>query len=549
MLSSPIVRGRRAPALRLVMLVASAYAAGSLTAFALFEASSAGAVFFPGAGVSLAALLLTRARLWPLVLVTVALTEILIDMAHGQALPAALGFAAANTVEPLVSALLLRRLLGRVDLSRRRDLGYFVGAAVVVGPMVGGLIGATTIAVGLGRSWVDAFFPFWAGDALGVLTVAGTILTWSQEGRVDYLRRLVWPAALTAIGTVAAFWPSAVPLAYLPMPLLLWLAFRRGVAVVAAAGLTMTVTANIMSALGHGPWAALTGSPNAAVATLQLFLGVTILAAWLLAVEITERERAARLYEREHEAAHQLQRALLPEVPARLPGVEVATVYRAADAEHEVGGDWYDVFALREDRIGIVVGDIVGHELQAAVAMGRLHAALRVAAAAPHEGPADVVASLDSACLAIPGACYSTVGYAEYDARTGELQYSCAGHPPPLLVTRRQAHFLPDGRSTPLGVESGPRSTGSFVVPTGSTLLWYSDGLVERRDADIDAGMQRLSNISTALEPGASPQRWVEALIESLTGEQHMEDDVVLVCLRLSRVPAPRGEAEGVLST
>jgi integral membrane sensor domain MASE1 len=523
---------------RIVVLVAAGYAAGSLSAFALLEASSAGAVFFPGAGVSLAALVLTRRRTWPLVLATVATTETVIDMAHGQSLPVALGFAAANTVEPLVSALLLRGVVGTVDLTRRRDLASFVGAAVVVGPMVGALIGATTIAVGLGRSWLDAFFPFWAGDALGVLTVAGAILTClGRPGHgVGLPRLLLWPMVLTAVVTVLAFWPNAVPLAYLPMPLLLWLAFRHGVAVVAVAGFTMTLTANVMTAFGRGPWASLAETPNAEVATLQLFLAVTILAAWLLAVEISERERAAELYEKEHEAAHQLQRALLPVVPKRLPGVEIATLYRAADAEQEVGGDWYDVFALRHERVGIVVGDIVGHELQAAVAMGRLHAALRVSAATSHDGPAEVLSSLDRACQAIPDACSSTVGYAEYDPRSGRLRYACAGHPPPLLVHRGEPLFLPHGRSTPLGVDGGSRTEGWITVPEGSTLLWYSDGLVERRDADIDVGLARLARASRSMQPTADPQAWVDALIDSLTGGRHMEDDVVLVCLRLSRV-------------
>jgi len=524
---------------QVLALVAAGYAVGSLISFLLFEASTAGAVFFPPAGVSLAALVLTRRRWWPWILVTVVLTETVIDLSQGMAWRSFWGFALANSVEPLISALLLRRLVGRLDLSRRRDLGFFLLCGVVIGPFFGGLIGGTTISIGQGVAWLDAFLPFWAGDALGVLTVGGTILTWRAVRSTEQALHPAKVAALSlliAAVTVVAFWPQTVPLAYLPMPLLLWLAFGYGVAVVAAAGLAMTLTANIMSAAGRGPWAALASTPHAEVATLQLFLAVAILAAWLLAVEIQERERAARMYEREHEAAHQLQRALLPEVPARLLGADIGATYRPADAQHEVGGDWYDAFALPDGRVGLVVGDITGHDLQAAIAMGRMHAALRVLATAPHDGPGQVLEALDEASAHIPGAPFSTVGYAEYDVRAGQLRYACAGHPPPLLVDGEGPRFLPDGRSTPLGVTDDTRPDATVSVHPGAMLLWYSDGLIERRGSDLDTGLDRLARVAATFDTTASPQAWCDAVIESLTGGQHMDDDVVLICLRLPQL-------------
>ena len=104
----------------------------------------------------------------------------------------------------------------------------------------------------------------------------------------------------------------------------------------------------------------------------------------------------ARLYEREHAAAHQLQKALLPPVTLTFPGVQAAVRYRAAEEHHDVGGDWYDVFELPNGRIGFAVGDVVGHDLSSAAAMGRLQAVLRVVAAAG-PGPARVLEELDQA--------------------------------------------------------------------------------------------------------------------------------------------------------
>jgi integral membrane sensor domain MASE1 len=523
----------------------AAYSAGSLFAFWVLHAPLAIAVLFPPAGVSVAALILSARRDWPWVLATVFATEMAIDTLQGYPIPAALGFATANTVEPLVSALLVcRSLPSTVDLTRRRDLGVFLADAVVGGPFVGALVGATTIALTQHQPWTGAFPLFWAGDALGALTVGGTILTSAavRRGSGEWFR-LAAVLAITAAVTALGFLPSTLPLFYIPAPALLWIALRYGVPDLAAAGLVFSLTANVVTALGRGPWGLLIRSPRGEVASLQLFLAVTILAGWLLAVAILERERAARRYEREHEAALQLQRAMLPELPRLLPGVTVGALYRPADTANAVGGDWYDVFALTGGRVGIAVGDVVGHELRAAVAMGRLHTVLRMAATAPGNGPAAVLAALDSACAAIPDALCTTVGYAEYQPRTGELRYACAGHPPPMLVTAEgEPQYLSEGRSTPLGVTDLSRVDAVVHVPPASTLVWYSDGLVERRGEDIDVGLARLITATRAQPLEQPPDRWCGAILRALTDQRHIEDDIVLVCVRLLGAP---GETPG----
>ncbi|MBG0564849.1 SpoIIE family protein phosphatase [Actinoplanes aureus] len=626
---------RDRPTWLVVVLVAIAYTVGAQLAFVVFDATSIVVLFLPS-GVTLSALLLCPARQWPWILLTVAVAEVTVDVSHGLHLASALGFALANTAEPLVGAVLLRRFVpGRLDLTQRRHLLAFLGCCVVAGPLVGALVGGTTIAIGQDRAWVEAFLPFWAGDATGALTVAGTVLAWRHRPPPGAAPAARWALAvlLTVAVTAVSFWPQHLPLFYLPIPLLFWFGFQQRLAITMTAGLAMTVTANIMTSVGYGPWAALQGPIAFKTATLQLFLAVAVVGACLLTVGVAERDsarsdtyaeraarqrvaavqsltaqlaraptsaaiaaavaegrllgelcvvaladpedglvhtaehralaraartgrpaldgdpangrielgvpvtdhdgpvlgalgfefaagsvvdddtiafaqtladltaqalRRARLYEREVSAARQLQQALLPAYATGLPSVQVDAGYRPADLTHDVGGDWYDVFHLPGDRIGFAVGDVVGHDLAAAAAMARLQAILRVLAqSAP--GPAEVLAGLDEASALIHGARMCTVGYADYQPRTRQLRYACAGHPPPLLVTAGHGEYLWDGRSMPVAVEPNSRRDAELVVPADSHLIWYTDGLVERRYESMYAGLDRLAATAGAV--------------------------------------------------
>ena len=144
-------------------------------------------------------------------------------------------------------------------------------------------------------AWVDTFAPFWAGDALGALTLGGAIVAWRRSAvrwtaraTVQAVAWLVTTAVVTAIG----FWPRQIPLAYLVIPLLFWFAARYGMRMVAAGGTVVAVTANAMTAAGRGPWQAFADVPQLEMATLQLFIAVVVLSAWILAVEIADRQLA-----------------------------------------------------------------------------------------------------------------------------------------------------------------------------------------------------------------------------------------------------------------
>ncbi len=153
---------------------------------------------------------------------------------------------------------------------------------------------------------------------------------------------------------------------------------------------------------------------------------------------------------------------LLPPVPPELPGVGIGARHLPADQGHEVGGDWYDVFELPGNRIGFAVGVVVGHDLAAAAAMGRLQQLLRYAADAGAR-PGELLEALDEACPSITGTDFATVGYAEYSPAEGVVSYACAGHPPPLLVAGGEARYLHGGRSAPLGLGS-ERGTKIVIV-------------------------------------------------------------------------------------
>jgi len=244
----------------------------------------------------------------------------------------------------------------------------------------------------------------------------------------------------------------------------------------------------------------------------------------------------ARLYEAEHAAAHQLQQALLPRIPPELPGAGIGVRYRPADRSHDVGGDWYDAFELSGGRIGFAVGDVVGHDLDAAIAMGRLQQLLRYVAASGAR-PAELLRALDDACPAVTGTSFATLGYAEYCPADRIVTYASAGHPPPLLVAGGRAAYLNDGQSTPLGFGDAARPEAQLTAPPGTMLILYSDGLIERRRENIDCGFDRLAALAESLT-GTDAQHWSDSLLAGMTDGQVISDDVVVACFHLRGAPS-----------
>lgn len=235
----------------------------------------------------------------------------------------------------------------------------------------------------------------------------------------------------------------------------------------------------------------------------------------------------ARLSGRERAAASALQRSLLPDRLPEVPGIEFATRY-VPGSSTGVGGDWYDVFPLSEQRWGLVIGDVAGHGLSAATVMGRLRSVLR-GYAMEHSDPADVLAKLTQYARRFEPRVMATVAYATLDATSGGLQLSTAGHLPPVLAGPGQEpvvlELTPD---PPIGVScSHPRQTYRYQLAPGALMLFYTDGLIERRGSVIDEGLERLR---TTVTTGHAEDvcAWVMA---RLVGAEPTDDDIAILAL------------------
>ncbi len=243
----------------------------------------------------------------------------------------------------------------------------------------------------------------------------------------------------------------------------------------------------------------------------------------------------ARLYDQQRDIVTALQHALLPGELPRVPGVEACARYRPGIAALEVGGDWYDVIELPDSRVGIVLGDVVGRGVAAAATMGQLRSG--VAAITPHAtGPAEVLTRLDRFAAGVSGAELATVLYAEFDPRSGWLRYSCAGHPPPLLIVGDRTGFLDGGRGVPLATGSvEERSESRVRIETAGTLIAYSDGLVELRGVDIDVRLSQLRHTAASFV-GRPLDDLCTGLLDGMHGDSPPGDDVALICLTLRRL-------------
>nr|WP_157555027.1 PP2C family protein-serine/threonine phosphatase [Herbidospora sakaeratensis] len=261
-------------------------------------------------------------------------------------------------------------------------------------------------------------------------------------------------------------------------------------------------------------------------------------------------ERAQRLHERVT-VAHQLQRAMLTDLPA-VSGLEVAALYRPAVTAELVGGDWYDAYYLDlpggagPRALAVTVGDITGHDMQAATLMGQLRSMLRQADIDhPGRGPATSVAALEHACrLVLPQATGSLV-HGHLTPRPGgwELTWTNAGHPPPVLlhpgggVEELTAHDMMFFPTLEQHESHGARTESTRLLPPGTLLVMFTDGLIESPGVDLDAATARL--LATLPQYGGDPlPGLLEKLTDAMAGAEGNIDDIVVLAVR---VPAAEG--------
>ncbi|MDQ0774734.1 PAS domain S-box-containing protein [Streptomyces aurantiacus] len=279
-----------------------------------------------------------------------------------------------------------------------------------------------------------------------------------------------------------------------------------------------------------------------------------------LAVELAARAAVcmdnARLYRREHERALILQRSLLPPGDPEASGLDIACRYLPGNTATEVGGDWFDVIELPGHRTALVIGDVMGRGLRAAVAMGELRTAVRTLALLDLE-PAEVLSALDEIArgLGTPGGTQqstrgarqsrdadlsevylATCVYAVYDSVTRRCTFANAGHLPPVLVEPGEHALMLDvPPGMPLGVGGEPFEEVEVELPEGALLALYTDGLVESRDHPLDEGLQAFVG---ALTDPSDPLEDVCDHVLSTLDTHHGEDDIALLMARVQGLPA-----------
>ncbi|MHC3474876.1 SpoIIE family protein phosphatase [Streptomyces sp. 7R007] len=240
----------------------------------------------------------------------------------------------------------------------------------------------------------------------------------------------------------------------------------------------------------------------------------------------------ARLHQNVHFNAEQLQRALLPELP-QVEHLELAARYLPSSTSADVGGDWYDAFVLPGGDTVLVIGDVSGHDLKAAVAMSTLRNMLRGIAVDRQEPPGEVLRRLDLASHTLSPQSTATCVYAlvKNDDGHGNLHHSSAGHLPPLLTTQEgDTHYLDAGRGLLIGMDPDmPRPSAWDPLPPHSTLLLFTDGLIERRGEPLDDAMTRLRRYTAdhAQDP-------LDVFCDDLIIEfgSDSSDDIALLALR-----------------
>jgi serine phosphatase RsbU (regulator of sigma subunit) len=241
-----------------------------------------------------------------------------------------------------------------------------------------------------------------------------------------------------------------------------------------------------------------------------------------VAVDVTMREQLVQIF----------QQTLLPTSLPTLPGTTVAARYRAAERRHNVGGDWYAVVPLKWGHLGLAIGDVAGHGLDAVSDMATARYSLR-ALALDEPQPDKVMAQLNQVVQTFEPGTLVTAVYGVLDPRARTWTYTSAGHPPAVLRSGDGSVALLDETSgVPLGV-NGPYRSVRVDLDEGATVLLYTDGLIERRGEDLSIGLSRLATACAAAPD--DPEGMCDHVLDVLLPDNPGEDDIALLAVQLDR--------------
>jgi CheY-like chemotaxis protein len=246
-----------------------------------------------------------------------------------------------------------------------------------------------------------------------------------------------------------------------------------------------------------------------------------------LAQAVAAAVEAQRSFDEEHRIAVTLQRSLLPSRLPEVPGLDLAVRYEPAGAQTEVGGDFYELTMIGGHLL-VAIGDVAGHSLHAATVMAELRHAVRAYAVEGHS-PSAVLERVNQLMRTVLPEESATICLLSLDPATGRVTMASAGHLPPLLHVGDTVTFLDQGGPL-LGLHAPRPADVEFELPRGGTLVLYTDGLIERRDADIDVGLEALAACAATVEP--SLDAFCRRLLVTLAGSADQGDDIAVVALR-----------------
>ncbi len=252
------------------------------------------------------------------------------------------------------------------------------------------------------------------------------------------------------------------------------------------------------------------------------------------AAEVTQAQLEA-----EHAILEMFQRAMLPAAVPTIPDVDLAVAYRPHPERAQIGGDWYDAFVLPDGRLALAIGDVTGHDLRAATIMGQVRNAVR-AYAILDPRPGLVLQRANAALRALSELNLTTMVYGVFDPATCTLVWSRAGHPPPLHRRGGTVTSLEQPNGPLLGAVATdrPYQEGTLVLDSGDTLIWYTDGVIERRGGDIVVAEQDLHRLLSAHPVGADAQSVVTTINNSVIADGVLDDDACLLVLHLPATAA-----------
>ncbi|MDG4827886.1 fused response regulator/phosphatase [Solwaraspora sp. WMMD1047] len=245
-----------------------------------------------------------------------------------------------------------------------------------------------------------------------------------------------------------------------------------------------------------------------------------------LAQAVAAAIEAQRSFDEEHRIAVTLQRSLLPQRIPQIVGLDLAVRYEPASAQSEVGGDFYELVML-DGHLLVAIGDVAGHSLHAATVMAEIRHTVRAYAVEGHQ-PGAVLERVDLLMRTLLPGELATVCVALLHPPTGRIRMASAGHLPPLIVQDGKVELI-EHRAPLLGVKAARPPDREFVLPPGATLVLYTDGLIERRDADIDEGLRALTGCAATVDDDLD--RFCERLVVELAPPE-IQDDVAVLALR-----------------